>query len=115
MKKQFVIKGNCTLLISEVVIKELSKGPIKLIELIKSLPTSNIENVVLNYEIIELSKKYLQEKIVNEKFRDDAIHVAVATISRADAIVSWNFKNIVRLDKIKQYNTISLILKTGMV
>ena len=37
---------------------------------------------------------------------DDATHVAAATVAKADAVVSWNFKHIVRLDKIKAYNEV---------
>jgi hypothetical protein len=37
----------------------------------------------------------------------DAMHVAFATIARVDAIVSWNFKHIVRFDKIKAFNQIN--------
>lgn len=110
-----IINGNLILLISEVIIKELSKGPGKLIELLHSLPTSNIELVMLNNEIMELADKYLIEKIVSEKYKDDSIHVAAATVSKADAIVSWNFKHIVRLDKIKQYNYVNSINGYGFI
>jgi len=30
-----------------------------------------------------------------------------AVVARADAIVSWNFKHIVRLDKIKAHNQVN--------
>ncbi len=110
-----IINENYILLISEVVLKELSNGPNKLIELLKSLPVTSIENVSLNKEILELSNKYLQENIVSEKYRDDAIHVAAASVSRADAIVSWNFKHIVRLDKIKLYNIVNFKNGYGLI
>lgn len=42
--------------------------------------------------------------IVARKWEDDATHVAAATVSRADAIVSWNLRHIVRLDKVRGYN-----------
>jgi hypothetical protein len=34
--------------------------------------------------------------------------VALATVARADAIVSWNFKHIVRLDRIRAFNAVNL-------
>jgi hypothetical protein len=40
--------------------------------------------------------------------RSDAGHVATATVYRVDAIVSWNFKHIVQLEKMKLYNQINL-------
>jgi predicted nucleic acid-binding protein len=110
-----VLKDKIILIISEVVLKELSEGPSRLVELLKTLPTSNIETIEINNEIIELSNEYLKEKIISEKYRDDAIHVAAATISRADAIVSWNFKHIVRLDKIKLYNLVNLKNGFGLI
>lgn len=46
-------------------------------------------------------------KVVGPKSRNDATHVAYATVARADAIVSWNFKDIVRLDRMKGYNRVN--------
>lgn len=110
-----VISNSITLLISEVVIKELNQGPLKLIKLLKSIPDENIEIIEINDEIINLSEKYLLEEIISQKYRDDAIHVAAATVSRADAIVSWNFRHIVRLDKIKQYNFVNIKNGYGLI
>jgi len=58
---------------------------------------------------MELSGKYLQNKILPVKFEDDARPVAIATIYNIDMIVSWNFKHIVHFDKIRQFNSINLI------
>ncbi len=46
---------------------------------------------------------------------DDATHVAAATVARADAIVSWNFRHIVRLRKIKAYNQVNLAQGYGIL
>jgi len=43
------------------------------------------------------------------------LHVALATVNRADAIISWNFKHIVRLDKIKAYNLVNTKNGYGVV
>ena len=37
----------------------------------------------------------------------DAAHVAAATVAQADLIVSWNFRHIVHLDKIRFYNAVN--------
>ncbi len=42
-------------------------------------------------------------------------HVAAATVSRADAIVSWNFKHIVRIDKMRAYNQVNLQTGFGLL
>lgn len=42
------------------------------------------------------------------RFANDMLHIAVATIGDADVLVSWNFRHIVRLDKIRLFNGINL-------
>jgi hypothetical protein len=37
-------------------------------------------------------------------------HIALATIAEVDALVSWNFKHIVRLDKIRLFNAVNVEL-----
>ncbi len=38
----------------------------------------------------------------------DAYHVAIASVEQVDVIVSWNFKHIVHLEKIRPFNAINL-------
>lgn len=38
------------------------------------------------------------------------LHIALATVAEMDVLVSWNFRHIVRLDKIQQFNGINLEL-----
>ena len=38
----------------------------------------------------------------------DAEHIAIATINRVDVLVSWNFRHIVNLQKIRGYNSVNL-------
>jgi predicted nucleic acid-binding protein len=38
----------------------------------------------------------------------DAQHIATATVSHADVLVSWNFKHIVNLLRIRAYNAVNL-------
>jgi len=49
------------------------------------------------------------------KSKNDATHVAIATVERVDAIVSWSFKHIVRLDRIKAYNQVNFQNGYGMI
>jgi hypothetical protein len=53
--------------------------------------------------------------ILDPHSTDDATHVAAATVARADAIVSWNFKHLVRIDKIRAYNQVNLQTGFGML
>lgn len=51
---------------------------------------------------------YPDAGVVKAPHFNDAHHVAIATVSGADMIVSWNFKHIVHYDKIRQFNRINI-------
>lgn len=55
----------------------------------------------------DLARLYCRENIIPEEFLDDALHVAVATFWRADALVSYNFKHLVRLETMIRVNAIN--------
>ena len=65
--------------------------------------------LTITKECIELREQYLVQGIVSRKYLDDALHVAVATVSGCDMIVSWNFKHIVHFEKISLYHAINRI------
>jgi len=43
------------------------------------------------------------------------MHVALATVSNADLIVSWNFKHIVNFQKIPLYNAVNTLNRFGKI
>lgn len=61
-------------------------------------------------EVIELVTAYKAHKILPTKFVSDMTHIAFATIAEVDALVSWNFKHIVRLEKNRLFNAVNVEL-----
>jgi hypothetical protein len=59
-------------------------------------------------EMINLKDKYMESNIITDKYSADALHIAIATVITVDVLVSWNFKHIVNLEKIKKFNAINL-------
>lgn len=59
-------------------------------------------------EAIELAEAYISHNILTQNFRNDALHIAIATIAGVDLLVSWNFKHIVRFDKIQKFNAVNI-------
>jgi hypothetical protein len=74
----------------------------------ENLKTINYEEYTVNEEMIQMAEKYMDQKIVSENYYSDALHIAVATVIGVDVLVSWNFKHIVNLDKIKLFNSVNL-------
>jgi len=99
-------KGLFKPVISTHVIKELDDGaPIRVIE---NLKTIDYEMAEVDDEVLSLAKSYIEEGAVSEQFYGDALHVAIATVSEVDVLVSWNCKHINNLHKIKLFNAINL-------
>ena len=94
-------------IVSELTVNELEKAPAQVKNLFNEyLP--KIKIVQLNDEVEHLAGLYIKEKAVTQKSYDDALHIAVATIIKADVIVSWNFKHIVNVNRIRAYNSTNL-------
>ncbi|MGK5089281.1 hypothetical protein WDW86_17155 [Bdellovibrionota bacterium FG-2] len=110
-----VHRGKAILLISEVVVREIGKAPQEVQDVLASISPTAVEVVTLDEEVLVLRAAYLAAKILGKKWIDDATHVAAATVARADAIVSWNFQHIVRLDKMKAYNQVNLANGYGIL
>jgi hypothetical protein len=110
---QGIQEGKLVALISEVILAELENAPQDVFEILHSIPLENLERIELRDEIYDLQEAYLAAGILSAKWSDDLLHVAAATVARADAMVSWNFRHIVRLDKIKAYNRINFELGYG--
>ena len=73
------------------------------------------ELVALNAEILtveeaalELADEYQKRNILTPNFYDDGLHIAIATAAEADLLVSWNFRHIVRFDKIRLFNAVNI-------
>lgn len=93
-------------IISDLTIAELENAPEKVKNLLDQL--NDFELVEANSEMINLAKLYIKSNIVTQKYSDDALHIAIATILKADVLVSWNFKHIVNLQKIHQFNDVNI-------
>jgi predicted nucleic acid-binding protein len=112
---ELVRNAKLILLVSDVVLRELEEAPNDVRNLISSLPDGCVERIYSNNEAFELRDAYLEAGILLPKWLDDLTHVAIATVSRADAIVSWHFRHIVRLDKMKAYNQVNLLKGYGIL
>lgn len=101
-------KNEFTLLYSTVTQQELENAPEKVAELVKSLKVEYTEYINTTEDVVDLASEYITERVVGKTSYADCLHIALATIYRADFLVSWNFKHIVNIDKIKGYNAINI-------
>jgi predicted nucleic acid-binding protein len=105
-----VREGKHIVLLSETTSRELVRAPIYIQQFYADLPANYIEKIDTNREIVDLTDAYLAAKVVSKRWIDDASQVATATVARADALVSWNFKHMVKWEKIRGFNAVNLKL-----
>jgi len=96
------------LLTSEIVERELEAAPERVRRIVGYLPVRAIEKVPISEVVRVLQHAYLRAGVVGPSSDADAAHVAAATVARADAILSWNFKHIAGLAPIQGYNRVNV-------
>ncbi|MHA1380086.1 MAG: PIN domain-containing protein [Candidatus Helarchaeota archaeon] len=95
--------------ISNMVVAELETASNELkddlLEVIKDCKVLDITD-----EVEKLADEYIVKGVVSEKFKNDAIHIAVAVINNIQFLVSWNFRHIVKVKTRKMVNLVNEIL-----
>jgi hypothetical protein len=95
--------------VSDLTLRELEEAPREVRAILSELSAESVDYVFLTEEAIALADTYIAQGVVNEKHLIDAQHIAIATIERVDVLVSWNFKQIVNLDRIRKFNAVNLM------
>ena len=101
-------KNEFMLLFSTVTQEELEDAPENVQELVMKIRSDISEIVEITEEFVELAEEYINEKVVGKTSYADCLHIAIATVYKADFLISWNFKHIVNVDKIRGYNSINI-------
>lgn len=99
--------GEIRIIVSDLLDAELLRAHEFVKKLLIGIPETNIERVKLSKLAVILADKYIAAKVVGRTSRVDCQHIAIAIISNADVLVSWNFKHIVNLERIRGYNGIN--------
>jgi predicted nucleic acid-binding protein len=105
-----VSRGKFTVVISRQVTAELESAPEEVKRVLAEIPATYLEEVPVDSEVVELADAYVSSGVLSETSREDAIHVAAATVADADLILSWNFKHIVRYDRVRKFNGVNAIM-----
>ena len=95
-------------MLSDLTAQELEFAREEIRNLISDIPGTSRIDIIVGDEAIKLAETYITEGALTNKSYNDALHIALATISNADVLASWNFKHIVNLERIRLYNSINL-------
>lgn len=103
-------QGALVLLVSDLLLDELRPAPLAVRQVVPSLSGDMTESIETTREAEELAAAYLAAEVVGRAAESDANHVALATVARADLILSWNFRHFVHLQKVRGFNAVNLRL-----
>jgi len=103
-----VRSGRFRLVTSAIVQEEVAPAPLEVREFFGGM-LGLVEVADISEDALQLRSAYLDAGIVSQKWSEDALHVAVATVSGCSLMVSWNFKHIVHFQKIPLYNAVNTL------
>jgi predicted nucleic acid-binding protein len=93
--------------ISELVLEELGRAN----EHVRDKMLSSIKNFTVLKESEQaerLAQLYVRQGIFPEKYFDDALHVALASVNQIIILISWNFTHLVKLKTRRMVSIINL-------
>lgn len=112
---EYFLNGTYIQLLSELTIRELIDAPQNVRNRIAEIPDEYQILLPDSDEAEQLAEKYLDHGIVGVGCRADALHVALASVGNADVLVSWNFRHVVNLGKIRLFNAVNLEQGYGFI
>lgn len=102
------VEGTHTLVLSAHTLRELQGAPPAVRRRIAEVPEGHTVVLADTLQAEELAEAYLSRGVIGPGSREDALHVALATVGRVDVLVSWNFRHIVNLGRIRLFNAANL-------
>ncbi len=106
---ELVAKGEFLVLVSPQTTRELEGAPEPVRQVVAGLPEECTEYVDVDEEVEALADAYVAAGVLSSDSRDDAVHVAAATVAGAHLILSWNFRDLVRFDRIRMFNGVNAL------
>jgi hypothetical protein len=99
--------GQAIVVLSDLTFLEIQEAPLKVRRVLDRVPMRYRESVELTEEAVALADQYSAARVIGKAKLIDAQHIAIATIAGADVLVSWNFRHIVNLERIRGYNAVN--------
>lgn len=100
--------GSFRPVLSDVVAGEVRRAPEAVRVRYGELLAVGAEQLSVTDEVLALFAIYQARSVLPPRLYNDMLHIALATIAEVDVLVSWNFKHIVRLEKIRLFNAVNI-------
>lgn len=102
-------QGEAVPVVSSVTEAEVRRAPEQVRGLLTTLLEAGSQRVALSPEAEALAAAYIGAGVVTTSYEADALHIALATLAKVDVLVSWNFRHVVNLRRIRGFNGVNLL------
>ena len=100
--------GKYDVIISELTFTELSESPEEKQDVFsKFINEIDSSDLAVSEEAEILAGEYISNGVLAQKHFDDCLHLALATVSNCDVVVSRNFKHMVRYKTIEGVRSVN--------
>jgi hypothetical protein len=104
-------KGRYAAYVSNLTLAELERCPEpKRTMMLDKLLEIEYTGISQDENVSELSNLYISAGGLSPKSKDDATHIAIASVNDCDIILSWNFKHIVNIRAIEAVEKVNVRL-----
>jgi hypothetical protein len=108
---KWVRTGPDTLYISELVFHEINRAqPALRAKLLNAVDHLQAKNLAITDEAEGLAERYVRDGAIPARFRDDALHVAIAVLNGLDVVVTWNMKHLANVRRIESINRTNMVM-----
>ncbi len=108
-------KGRYRPVLSEITTAELRGAPAPVRQLLHHEALKGYEFLELTEDAHSLANEYISRGVVGSSKINDARHIAIATLAKVDMLVSWNFKDIVKISRIHGFNSVNVFFGYQML
>jgi len=111
-----IVEGKHTGIISNIVLEEIERAPEELkgnlLTEVRNIPFLIITEDERSADLLEI---YEKEGFIRKGARLDLRHLAVAAVNDIDAVVSWNFRDIVNIRTRRAVHSVNLRLGLPLI
>jgi len=103
------LRIGCIPFISNIVLDEIDAAPERIrSDLKKRVKVADPRVLQETSACVALVAEYMKRRIIPAQSRDDARHIAVATVHQVDAIITWNCRHMANIEKKVAINEVNL-------
>jgi hypothetical protein len=106
---RLVLRGKYRLCDSAVIAREIKPARQEIRDYYLSFASFAAEYLELTQAAETLAARYIEEGLIRPRSVDDGYHLALATVSGCDYLVSWNYKHILALERRAKFNAVNVL------